>query len=340
MRNYQVLEKEKPEQSGELPLIQLRDVRKYFYKGGLTAGKRQCIKAVDGFSLDIYQGQNIGLVGESGCGKSTLGRTILNLYPATSGTVTYKGEEIEKLSFREMRPYRKEMQMIFQDPYASLNPRRTIMQSMEEPLELFKIGTKAERRERVIELLNEVGIGKEHLEKYPHEMSGGQRQRIAIARSIILSPHFVVADEPVSALDVSVRSQVLNLMKELQKEHNLSYLFISHDLSVVRYLCDRVVVMYLGKVMEWADKHELFDHPAHPYSQALLSAIPVPDVHRKTKRIVLQGDLPSPANPPAGCVFHTRCRYGTEECKNVCPQLREIGTGHQVACHHAEELYT
>ena len=322
----------------EKPLIELRDVRKYFYKGGLTAGKKQCIRAVDGFSLDIYQGQNIGLVGESGCGKSTLGRTILNLYPATSGTVTYKGTEIEKLSFRQMRPYRKEMQMIFQDPYASLNPRRTILQSMEEPLELFKIGTKAERREKVLELLNEVGIGREHLNKYPHEMSGGQRQRIAIARSIILEPKFVVADEPVSALDVSVRSQVLNLMKELQREHELSYLFISHDLSVVRYLCDKVVVMYLGKVMECADKHELFDHPAHPYSQALLSAIPVPDVHRKTKRIVLEGDLPSPSNPPEGCVFHTRCRYATEQCKTECPQLRQLREGHQVACHHAEKL--
>lgn len=319
------------------PLIELRDVRKYFQKGAWTPGKRQCVKAVDGFSLKIYDGQTVGLVGESGCGKSTLGRTVLNLYPATSGSIAYQGEQIEKLSFKQMRPFRKEMQMIFQDPYASLNPRRTIIQSMEEPLELFHLGNKAERREQASALLNEVGIGKEHLDKFPHELSGGQRQRITIARSMILNPRFVVADEPVSALDVSVRSQVLNLMQRFQGEYDLSYLFISHDLSVVRYLCDRVVVMYLGKIVECADKHELFDHPAHPYSQALISAIPVPDVHRKTRRIVLEGDLPSPADPPSGCVFHTRCRYAAEECRTVCPELMSINGTHQVACHRAGE---
>lgn len=327
-----------PVEHAERPLIELKDVRKYFTKGALTPSKKQCVKAVDGFSLDIYEGQTVGLVGESGCGKSTLGRTLLNLYPVTSGTISYKGEQIQNLSFRQMRPFRKEMQMIFQDPYASLNPRRRIIQSMEEPLELFRIGSKAERREKAIALLGEVGIGREHLEKFPHELSGGQRQRITIARSIILNPRFIVADEPVSALDVSVRSQVLNLMQRFQREYDLSYLFISHDLSVVRYLCDRVVVMYLGKIVECADKHELFDQPAHPYSQALISAIPVPDVHRKSKRIVLEGDLPSPANPPQGCVFHTRCRYAGEECRLVCPELRPIGDAHQVACHRAEEL--
>lgn len=319
------------------PLLELRDVRKYFQKGSWKPGKRQCVKAVDGFSLKIYEGQTVGLVGESGCGKSTLGRTVLNLYPATSGSIAYQGEQIEKLSFKQMRPFRKEMQMIFQDPYASLNPRRTIIQSMEEPLELFRLGNKAERREQASALLNEVGIGKEHLDKFPHELSGGQRQRITIARSMILNPRFVVADEPVSALDVSVRSQVLNLMQRFQEEYDLSYLFISHDLSVVRYLCDRVVVMYLGKIVECADKHELFDHPAHPYSQALISAIPVPDVHRKARRIVLEGDLPSPADPPSGCVFHTRCRYATEECRTVCPELMSINGTHQVACHRAGE---
>lgn len=321
------------------PLVELRDVRKYFQKNSLNPGQKQCVKAVDGFSLAIYEGQTIGLVGESGCGKSTLARTVLNLYPATSGTIAYKGEEIQKLSFKQMRPYRKEMQMIFQDPYASLNPRRTIIQSMEEPLELFKLGDKTERREKAITLLKQVGLGREHLEKYPHELSGGQRQRITIARAMILNPRFVVADEPVSALDVSVRSQVLNLMQRFQVEYNLSYLFISHDLSVVRYLCDRVVVMYLGKIVESADKHELFDHPTHPYSQALISAIPIPDVHNKAKRIVLAGDLPSPANPPDGCVFHTRCRYAKEECRTTCPELQTINGSHQVACHRGEELY-
>lgn len=323
----------------EAPLLQLQDVKKYFYKDSIAKGKRQCIKAVDGISLEIEEGETVGLVGESGCGKSTLGRAILNLNPATEGIIRYKGNEIQNLNFRQMRPYRKEMQMIFQDPYASLNPRRTIMQSMVEPLEMFGIGTKAEQKERATELLSQVGIARSHLDKFPHELSGGQRQRIAIARSIILNPKFIVADEPVSALDVSVRSQVLNLMQRFQREYHLSYLFISHDLSVVRFLCDRVVVMYLGKMVECADKVELYEHPTHPYSQALLSAIPVPDVHKKTERIVLQGDLPSPANPPTGCVFHTRCRFATEECSKECPALRTINGSHQVACHHAEELY-
>lgn len=321
------------------PLLELKDVKKYFVTEATAFKKKQCIKAVDGFSLEIQPNQNIGLVGESGCGKSTLGRTILNLHSATDGAVFYKGNRIDNLSFKQMRPYRREIQMIFQDPYASLNPRRTIMQSMAEPLELFHLGSREEKREKIIELLNTVGIGRSHIDKYPHELSGGQRQRIAIARSIILNPKFIVADEPVSALDVSVRAQVLNLMMQLQEEYNLSYLFISHDLSVVRFLCDKVVVMYLGKIMEIADKHELFDHPTHPYSKALLSAIPIPDVHQKTKRIILEGDLPSPANPPSGCVFHTRCHYAAEECRTVCPQLKTLAEGHQAACHYAEKLY-
>ena len=275
-----------PAEAAERPLLEIKDVKKYFYKDGFKIANSQCVKAVDGFSLNISEGENVGLVGESGCGKSTLGRTVLNLHPATAGTIKYQGHNIEKLTFKQMRPYRKELQMIFQDPYASLNPRRTIFQSMEEPLELFKIGTKAERKEKVIDILNEVGIGKEHLDKFPHEMSGGQRQRIAIARSIILDPKFIVADEPVSALDVSVRSQVLNIMRKLQETYNLSYMFISHDLSVVRFLCDKVVVMYLGKMLECANKTELFERPTHPYSKALLSAIPIPDVHRKTERII------------------------------------------------------
>ena len=320
------------------PLIEIKDVKKYFYKDSFISSKKECLKAVDGFTLSIGEGETIGLVGESGCGKSTLGRTILNLYDVTDGTIKFRGEEIQNLSFKKMRPYRKEIQMIFQDPYASLDPRKTIMQSVIEPLELFGIGTKEERVNKATEILNEVGITKEHFEKFPHELSGGQRQRIVIARSIILEPHFIVADEPVSALDVSVRSQVLNLMKQIQKDYNLSYLFISHDLSVVRYLCDKVVVMYLGKIMEIAEKNELFDNTAHPYSIALISAIPVPDVHKKTKRIILKGDIPSPSNPPSGCVFHTRCAYATEECKKTVPELRCIKDDHFVACHYAEEI--
>lgn len=338
MINKSFANENSPKCTPDQPLLELKDVKKYFISEATAFKKKQCIKAVDGFTLDIQEGQNIGLVGESGCGKSTLGRTILNLYPATEGTICYKGSRIDNLSFKQMKPYRREMQMIFQDPYASLNPRRTIMQSMEEPLDLFHIGSHAEKREKILELLNTVGIGRSHIDKFPHELSGGQRQRIAIARAIILSPNFIIADEPVSALDVSVRSQVLNLMMELQGKYNLSYLFISHDLSVVRFLCDKVVVMYLGKIMEIADKHEIFEHPAHPYSKALLSAIPIPDVHQKTKRIILEGDLPSPANPPSGCVFHTRCRYATEECKNVCPEFKKLSDNHQVACHYAEKL--
>lgn len=321
------------------PLLELNDVKKYFVTGATAFKKSQCIRAVDGVTFNINEGENVGLVGESGCGKTTLGRTILNLYNTTEGEILYKGERINNLTFREMRRYRKEIQMIFQDPYASLDPRHTIMQSMKEPLELFRVGTKEEREEKVLEILKKVGIGRSHIDKFPHELSGGQRQRIAIARSIILEPKFVVADEPVSALDVSVRSQVLNLMMKLQKEYNLSYLFISHDLSVVRFLCDRVIVMYLGKIVEIADKHSLFSHPTHPYSKALLSAIPIPDIHQKTKRIILEGDIPSPANPPHGCVFHTRCRYATEECKVTCPKLEKISETHQVACHYAKDFY-
>lgn len=321
------------------PLMELIDVKKYYYTQSTAFKKRQCVKAVDGFTLTIKPGENVGLVGESGCGKSTLGRAILNLNPATSGRILYKGQQINNLTFKEMKPFRKEIQMIFQDPYASLDPRSTIMQSMVEPLEMFNIGDKKERKEVAGELLAKVGIGQSHFDKYPHELSGGQRQRIAIARSIILNPSFVVADEPVSALDVSVRSQVLNLMIDLQNEYNLSYLFITHDLSVVRFICDKVVVMYLGKIMEVAEKQELFNNPLHPYSQALLSAIPIPDVHHKIKRIILEGDLPNPSNPPTGCVFHTRCKYCKNRCVDEVPEIRTINDNHYVSCHFAEQLF-
>lgn len=320
-------------------LLELDDVKKYFMiKNHLLASKRKYLKAVDGFALNIHEGETIGLVGESGCGKSTLGRTILRLCPITGGTIKFEGRNIETLKFNEMRPYRKRMQMIFQDPYASLNPRKTLIQSVIEPMDAFNEGSFTERREKAESMLKYVGIGKEHIDKYPHELSGGQRQRVVIARSVILNPKFIVCDEPVSALDVSVRSQVLNLMKDLQVEQNLSYLFISHDLSVVRYLCDYVVVMYLGKIVEMTSKEELFDHPVHPYTKALLSAIPTPDVHKKVERIVLAGEVPSPFNPPTGCVFHPRCAYCTDTCKLDSPALREFRDGHNVACHYAEKL--
>lgn len=321
-------------------LLELRDVKKYYtIKNHLLASKRKYLKAVDGFTLNIHEGETVGLVGESGCGKSTLGRTILRLHSINGGEMKFQGKNIEKLNFSEMRPYRQQMQMIFQDPYASLNPRKTLIQSVIEPLDAFGIGTGKERMEKVKDMLKHVGIGKEHMEKYPHELSGGQRQRVVIARSVILDPKFIVCDEPVSALDVSVRSQVLNLMKDLQQEQNLSYLFISHDLSVVRYLCDYVVVMYLGKIVEMASKEELFDHRAHPYNKALLSAIPIPDVTKKVNRIVLEGDVPSPLNPPSGCVFHPRCRYCKDICKEQIPELQEVRDGHKVACHFAADLY-
>lgn len=322
----------------EKHLLELNNVKKYFSYSSFAKSNKYIVKAVDDVSFVIDEGETIGLVGESGCGKSTLGRTILNLYQATDGLIKYKGQEIQKLNFKQMRPFRKEMQMIFQDPYASLDPRRTIMQSLIEPLRLFNIGDKAERHEKALSILDEVGISKEHFDKFPHELSGGQRQRIAIARSMILDPKFIVADEPVSALDVSIRSQILNLMRRFQSETKLAYLFISHDLSVVRFLSDKVAVMYLGKIVEFADKKELFNHTIHPYSKALISAIPIPDAHSKVNRILLEGDIPSPANPPSGCVFHTRCRYAKEECKTICPELRIVNSNHLVACHRMEDF--
>ena len=319
-------------------LLDVADLKKYYVvKNSIFKDKKKVLKAVDGIDLRIYAGETVGLVGESGCGKSTLGRTILRLHSVTDGVIWYKGNQIEKFGFEDMRQMRQKMQMIFQDPFASLNPRMTIFDSVKASLDAFHIGTQAERKEKVESLLEYVGLGKNQIYKYPHEMSGGQRQRVVIARAMITDPEFVVCDEPVSALDVSVRSQVLNLMKDMQQEHKLAYLFISHDLSVVRYLCDKVAVMYLGKIVEMGTKDEIFNHPAHPYTQALLSAIPVPDIKVKTKRIILTGDVPSPLNPPSGCRFHTRCPYATPECAEVSPELRRVAHGHKVACIHAEE---
>ena len=320
-------------------LLETKNLSKYFTgKKGLLNRQPAQVKAVDHVSLTVNKGETLGLVGESGCGKSTLGRTILRLIPATEGQVLYNGEDILTYDKKKMWEMRRKLQIIFQDPYSSLNPRMTVYDLISAPLEVYKIGTKAERREMVEEILQEVGLDKQYLNRFPHEFSGGQRQRIGIARALILNPEFVVCDEAVSALDVSVRAQVLNLMRDMQQKKNLTYLFISHDLSVVRHISDRIAVMYLGSVAEVAEKAQLYSNPMHPYTKALLSAIPLPDVKKKRQRIILQGDVPSAYNPPSGCKFHTRCPYATDRCKQEIPVLRQMEKGHQVACHRAEEL--
>lgn len=314
-------------------LLEAKNVKKYFVaERHFNKSKQKVLKAVDGVDLTLHRREILGLVGESGCGKSTLGRTLLQMHPATEGSIVFNGEELTKLGTKELRSRRQKMQMIFQDPYSSLNPRMTIYDAVKSVLDIHHIGTEKERDQKTREILDYVGLNDNQLFKYPHEMSGGQRQRVVIARAVVAEPDFIVCDEPVSALDVSVRSQVLNLLKNLQVQKNLSYLFISHDLSVVRYLCDRVIVMYLGKVIEKADKKDLFEAPGHPYTQALLSAIPVPDVNVKSEKIILKGDIPSPINPPAGCRFHTRCPYATERCRTEEPVLTDRGNGHFVAC--------
>lgn len=320
-------------------LLETKNLSKYFTgRKGLLNRQPAQVKAVDHVSLTVNKGETLGLVGESGCGKSTLGRTILRLIPATEGQVLYNGEDILIYDKKKMWEMRRKLQIIFQDPYSSLNPRMTVYDLISAPLEVYKIGTKAERREMVEEILQEVGLDKQYLNRFPHEFSGGQRQRIGIARALILNPEFVVCDEAVSALDVSVRAQVLNLMRNMQQKKNLTYLFISHDLSVVRHISDRIAVMYLGSVAEVAEKAQLYSNPMHPYTKALLSAIPLPDVKKKRQRIILQGDVPSAYNPPSGCKFHTRCPYATDRCKQEIPVLRQMEKGHQVACHRAEEL--
>ena len=314
-------------------LVSVRHLKKYF------AGRRRgtFVKAVDDVSFDIAKGETLGIVGESGCGKSTLGRTMIRLIEPTGGQVLYEGTDLSTLSSEEMRIKRREIQIIFQDPYASLNPRMTVKELIRAPLDIFLHESESSKMDKVMRIMNLVGLREEFMYKYPHEFSGGQRQRIVIARALILEPRFIFCDEPVSALDASVRAQVLNLMKRIQREMNLTYLFISHDLSVVRFLCDRVGVMYLGHLVELADKHTLYEHPLHPYTKALLSSIPVPDTEVKTEKIILRGEVPSPYNPPMGCPFHTRCPAAQEICKQRMPEMRDLGDGHLVSCHFCEE---
>lgn len=313
-------------------LLEVSNLKKYFFGSHHLNGTRDTVKAVDDVTFSVRKGEVLGIVGESGCGKSTLGRVLLGLLDATDGTITYNGENPASFDKERKRRMYQKMRMIFQDPYASLNPRMTVREIIRAPLDAFQIGNKEERERRVRKIMEEVSLGSHTLNRYPHEFSGGQRQRIVIARALVCDPEFIVCDEPVSALDVSVRSQVLNLMDEMKKKRNLTYLFISHDLSVVHHICDRIIVMYLGKIVELADKKELFANPVHPYTKAFLSAIPVPDIDHKREQILLQGEIPSPLNPPSGCAFHTRCCEASEECRCVQPKLIEVSPGHWVAC--------
>lgn len=320
-------------------ILKVENLKKYFpIKGGFFSKTIGNVKAVDGVSLEVRKGETLGIVGESGCGKSTTGRAILQLLKPTGGKVYFKDQDLSKLSKKEMRALRPKMQLIFQDPYSSLNPRMTVGQIIGEALIDHKMATKENLRAKVLEVMDLCGLAEYQIDRFPHEFSGGQRQRIGIARALALDPEFIVADEPVSALDVSIQAQIINLLVKLQKEKGFSYMFISHDLSVVEHLCQRVGVMYLGSMVELSDKDELFDNPLHPYTKALLSAIPIPDPTIKRDRIILTGDIPSPANPPKGCKFHTRCPYATDKCKEEAPEYREIKEGHFVACHRVGEI--
>jgi len=318
------------------PLLRAQDLVKHFP----VEGSDLVLRAVDGVTFDINQGETLGLVGESGCGKSTVGRCLLRLYEPTSGKIFFENEEITHASNSEMRPVRRDMQVIFQDPYSSLNPRQNILSIVSEPMVIHKIGSKSERQDRVAGLLEKVGLDPSYMRRYPHEFSGGQRQRIGIARALALDPKMIVCDEPVSALDVSVQAQVVNLLQDLQSELGLTYLFISHGLAVVEHISNRVAVMYLGKIVEIADAQELYSDPLHPYTKALLSAIPIPDPKQKRERIVLKGDVPTPIDPPSGCRFRTRCPWAIDDCAKVVPELREITTGHTAACIRVEGYET
>ena len=324
-------------------LLEITNLRKYFAVKGNIFRRRRYVQAVEDVSFSIYKGETLGLVGESGCGKTTLGRTIIRLYEPTSGRIVYDGTPIydsEQKIEVDMLPYRRKMQIIFQDPSASLDPRMTVGEIVGEALDIHKLCPgKAERRERINQLLDEVGLNTEHANRFPHEFSGGQQQRVGIARALAVEPEFIVCDEPISALDVSIQSQVVNMLEDLQAEKRLTYLFIAHDISVVRHISNRIGVMYLGQLVELGESYELCSHPIHPYTQTLLSAVPLPDPvkSRARQRILLEGDIPSPLDPPSGCRFHTRCPYATERCSAEQPKLKEYGPGHFAACHLLEK---
>jgi len=318
-------------------LLKIEEMKVHFpIKSGVFHNKINYVKAVDGISFSVKKGESFGIVGESGCGKSTASRAVLQLIRPTSGKIYFKDQELTSLPKRQLRNVRKNIQMVFQDPYDSLNPRLTVEEILEEPLKAHKIGSKVERRKKIIEIMDVCGLNPEYIHRYAHEFSGGQRQRIGIARALILKPELVVADEPVSALDVSIQSQILNLMMDLQETLNLTYLFISHDLGVVRHFCDRIGVMYLGRMAELAETDSLFENPLHPYTKSLLSAIPISNPRQKRERVLLQGDVPSPVDPPKGCAFASRCPEAMDICKTDRPVMREVEKDHYVACH----LYT
>lgn len=319
---------------GQDGLLQLVDLKTYFpVRSGVFSKITGYVKAVDGVSLSIPEGKTFGLVGESGCGKSTLGKTALRLIEPTAGKILFHGQDISSFQKRELKQFRKEVQMIFQDPYSSLNPRMTVRQIISEPLEVHHLATGKEKDERILELMELVGLASYQLERYPHEFSGGQRQRIGIARALAVNPKLIICDEPVSALDVSIQSQILNLLSDLQEQLHLTYLFIAHGIAAVRYISDVIGVMYLGHMVEVADAQELCSRPLHPYTKALMSAVPTPDPHHKKARELLKGDVPSPIHTPAGCCFHTRCPYATSICTEQVPQMEDLGNGHTVACH-------
>jgi len=325
-------------------LLDVTDLKMYFpIRRGFLQRIVGYVKAVDGVDFSVYPGETLALVGESGCGKTTIGRCIIRAYDPTAGKVLYKnyrGQVINlmELDNHELKPYRRELRMIFQDPHSSLNPRMTVLDIVGDPLKIHKVAEGQELEDRVADLLQKVGLRPEYMRRYPHAFSGGQRQRIGIARALALDPHLLVADEAVSALDVSVQAQILNLLQDLQAEFDLTYLFISHDLSVVEYIANRVAVMYVGKLVELSETEELYRNPRHPYTEALLSAVPKPDPRLRSQRIVLEGDVPDPANPPSGCYFHPRCRYAKDRCRTETPLLRDLGNGHKAACHFSEEL--
>ena len=322
----------------ETPLVEVKNLKEYF---DINVGmlKTKPLKAVDGVSFSIKKGETLGLVGESGCGKTTVGRTLLHLYKPTDGEIYYRGKKI--VTQQDVKEFRKKAAMVFQDPYSSLNPRMTVSDIIGEPLDIHKMyANKQEREKRILELMDNVGLNSEHASRYAHEFSGGQRQRIGIARALAINPDFIVCDEPVSALDVSIQAQVINMFADLQEKIGLSYLFIAHDLLVVRHISNRIAVMYLGKMVEMADATEIYDHPLHPYSKALMSAVPVPDpkIARANQRIALGGDIPSPLNAPSGCPFRTRCPYATEQCAAEMPEFKEVSRGHFVACHNMDKV--